>query len=266
MIKAKDAIATARGLIGTPYSEMDCIALIRAIIRRSSGGVKDYRCEGTNWLWDSVKNSGRYRHLTQRREGLTGAQAGMLAFKRYGMEDEGHVGLVTDVETVIHSSSLNGRGVVETPLTAAEGWDLLGVHRYIETAASDAEKEEARSMIYKAQVATEKDPLRVRDYPATGEILGHVPKGATVEVLEELDNGWAKVRYNELEGWASVLYLERVEDGAQNDVPIEEDVGSIAADMTIIDSAGNRFKPVGDWRVLVGSVDSIKLSGGQSID
>ena len=33
MIKADDAIRVARSLIGTPYSELDCINLIKRVIR-----------------------------------------------------------------------------------------------------------------------------------------------------------------------------------------------------------------------------------------
>ena len=53
MIKAEDAIAVARSLIGTPYSEMDCINLIKRVIRTSPGGVSDYTTAGTNALWKS---------------------------------------------------------------------------------------------------------------------------------------------------------------------------------------------------------------------
>ena len=106
---------------------MDCIALIRDVIKRSAGGVKDYRCEGTNWLWRSINKSGKYRHLIWRQEGIEGARGGMLAFKRSG-DDIHHVGLVTDKGTVIHSSSVSGC-VIETPLDSS--WHLLGQHRYI---------------------------------------------------------------------------------------------------------------------------------------
>ena len=130
MIKANNAIRTARILLGTPYSEMDCIALIRAVIKRTAGGDTTYRCEGTNWLWRSVDNSGKYRHLVWRQESLDGARAGMLAFKRDG-EDIHHVGLVTSNGTVIHSSSAKGM-VVETPLDNT--WHLLGQHKLISVA------------------------------------------------------------------------------------------------------------------------------------
>lgn len=128
MIKASNAIRTARILLGTPYSEMDCMALIRAVIKRTAGGDKNYRCEGTNWLWKSIGNYGKYKHLTERWESIDGAKPGMLAFKRKG-DDVHHVGLVTEAGTVIHSSSVSGC-VVETALDSS--WHCLGRHRYIE--------------------------------------------------------------------------------------------------------------------------------------
>lgn len=127
MIRTEDAIACARGFLGTPYAEMDCIRLIVMVIRRSAGGDPACRCEGTNWLWRSLMRSRKYRHIVWRQEGTQGARAGMLAFKRRG-EDVHHVGLVTDEDTVIHSSSVQGK-VVETPLDGS--WHLLAQHRDI---------------------------------------------------------------------------------------------------------------------------------------
>ena len=251
MIKARDAIATARSLLGTPYSQMDCIGLIRAIIRKSPGGVPDYRCEGTNWLWDSINNSGKYRHLTWRQESLEGVKAGMLPFKRYGTSDEGHIGIATGEGTVIHSSSVKGC-VVETPLTAAEGWDLLAKHRYIDTeVVSDSVKDDASEApesvesgyLYLAKVVTQKDPLRVRKHPKTGEILGHVPKGRIVEVLEE-DGDWFNVRYNELEGYASGQYLERIDE--EQDDPISDEEIRFTTLVNVED--GSQIVLGGNWR------------------
>lgn len=182
MIKAKAAIAAARERIGTPYREMDCIALIRDVIRRSAGGARDYRCEGTNWLWRSIGNSGKYRHLTWRQEGTQGACAGMLAFKRSG-EDIHHVGLVTDAGTVIHASSASGC-VVETPLD--DSWDCIARHRYLLTADTQSRAEETESK----------------------------------EIREK-----------------------------------EESPAHTGLRITIIDAAGRRFEPDGDWRVLIGGID-----------
>lgn len=247
MIKAKDAITTARSYIGTPYSEMDCIRLVVMVIRNSPGGIKDYRCQGTNWLWESVNNSGKYRHLTSREEGLGGAQAGKLAFKRYGEEAEDHVGIVTGEGTIIHSSSVDGRGVVETPLTRAEGWDLLGTHRYIEVAEDAAESEDTVTA-YKMQVqlSDETSSVNVRKGPGTKhDIIGRLGHGAVVTVQAEAD-GWAFVSYGDSgSGYVSTDYLTlytEPQEAAQTQI-------------TIIDSAGNRFTPEGDFRVIVGSLD-----------
>lgn len=245
MIKHEDAIRVARSLIGTPYAELGCIGLIVKIIRTASGGVTDYRCQGTNWLWESVKNSGKYRHLTWQQEGLKGARAGMLAFKRYGMDDEGHVGLVTGDGTVIHSSSVNGRGVVETPLTAAEGWDLLAVHRYIMTAADAAESEGANVTAYKMQVKLidETSSVNVRKGPGLRyEIVGRLGHGAVVTVQAESDR-WAFVTYGDSgSGYVSTDYLTAYTEP-------EEDEPENVTTTIINEETGTPVVLVGIWRV-----------------
>ena len=250
MVKAKDAIRTARSLIGTPYSNVDCIRLIVLVIRNSPGGVATYRCQGTNWLWRSIDNSGKYRDLTWRGEAASSTpRAGMLAFQRKG-DDIHHVGLVTDSGTVIHSSSVRGE-VVETALD--KRWSLLAIHRYISPAASgedtdtENEQEEAEEMqAYTAQVKLN-DPdssLTVRDAP-NGTRIGRLGHGAKVRVITERD-GWAFVQYgDDGRGYVSADYL----------APVVDEPAPEAPKITIIDSAGRRFEPNGDWRVLIGSLD-----------
>lgn len=155
MIKARDAIRSAQARIGTPYGTMDCIALIRDVIKRSAGGVADYRCEGTNWLWKSIGNSGKYKHLIWRQDGLEGARGGMLAFKRDG-DNVHHVGLVTGYGTVIHSSSVTGC-VVETQLDSS--WDCLGQHRYIELLADPEPLPEETTTVPDTNVGNKKTTL-----------------------------------------------------------------------------------------------------------
>lgn len=137
MVKTREAIRLGRALLGTPYGEMDCIGLIVRIIRTGRGGRTGYRIAGTNSLWRSYTMSAKYRDLTWRQEGIAGARAGMLAFKRSG-DDVHHVGLVTEAGTVIHSSSAKGC-VIETALD--ESWALLAIHRDIavEEAQPDGE-------------------------------------------------------------------------------------------------------------------------------
>ena len=130
MIETSEAIRTARALIGTPYTELDCINLIKKVIRTSAGGDKSYTTAGTNELWNSANSAPKYRHLTWRQEGIAGAKPGMLAFMGVGTGDVNHTGLVTERGTVIHSSKSRGC-VVETELTEKNGWNGLGKHRMI---------------------------------------------------------------------------------------------------------------------------------------
>ena len=132
MIRYQDAIEAARSLIGTPYAELDCINLIKKIIRTAPGGVKGYTTAGTNSLWKSYTMSPKYKDLTWRQEGLDGARAGMLVFKARG-DDVHHVGLVTESGTVVHASSVLGY-TAETPLDKGDGWMLMAIHRYIDPA------------------------------------------------------------------------------------------------------------------------------------
>ena len=247
-IKTADAISTARALIGTPYSELDCINLIKRVIRTAPGGVPWYTTAGTNALWVSANASAKYRDLTWRQEGIQGARAGMLAFKRHG-GDVHHVGIVTERGTVIHSSSVYGK-VVETPLD--ESWQLLAVHRYIE-AAGTAETEEAMSVLYQAVVNTMRDPLNVRDAPeSSGRKIGELARGSTVDVLAEPVTGWAYVRSADgRTGYAASAYLARVTYVSAGDV--QEQPQETQADVepytTIRREDGTVIRLAGRWSV-----------------
>lgn len=245
MIKAQDAIRAARALIGTPYSKLDCINLIKSVIRHAPGGVPGYTTAGTNSLWKSATASAKYSDLTWTQEGIAGAKPGMLAFKRSG-ENVHHVGLVTGDGTVIHSSSAAGK-VVETALDGS--WHLLAVHRYIEASEEVQETHrdtEGKQMEpYKMRVVA--SSLNVRNEPGVGGTrIGRISEGTVVTVQAEFDNGWRFVSYGDgALGYVDGSYLEEAKD-TQEAKPQE---------ITIIDSAGNTFKPVGDFRVVVGSVD-----------
>ena len=245
MIKAQDAIFVARALIGTPYSELDCINLIKSVIRHAPGGVPWYTTAGTNALWASANASAKYRDLVWRQEGITGARGGMLAFKRHG-GDVHHVGLVTESGTVIHSSSGHGK-VVETALDSS--WQLLAVHRYIDVAEEVQEThldtEVEKMDPYKMRVVA--SSLNVRKEPGVGGTrIGRISQGALVTVHAEMENGWKYVTYGEgALGYVDGSYLEAVQEDHDEKPP----------KITIVDSAGNTFKPIGDFRVVVGSVD-----------
>lgn len=184
MIQAEAAIRAARGLIGTAYSELDCINLIKKVIRTAPGGDKRYTTAGTNELWNSFDSVPKYRHLIWRQSGISGAKPGMLAFMGVGTGDVSHTGLVTEQGTVIHSSKSRG-GVVETALTAKAGWNGLGKHRMIEV--NEMEKEFGN-----ATVSVTSGYLNIREGASTAaKIIAKAANGARVNIIREAGGtGW----------------------------------------------------------------------------
>ena len=208
MIQAEEAIRAARGLIGTAYSELDCINLIKKVIRTAPGGDKRYTTAGTNELWNSFDSVPKYRHLIWRQSGISGAKPGMLAFMGVGTGDVSHTGLVTECGTVIHSSKSRG-GVVETALTAKAGWNGLGVHRMIAVGEVDGDKsadEEQTENSAEGEVVTvcAQGGLRMRKKPR-GRYMQMIPDGTQLVVLEE-KGGWLRVEYRGYTGWVSGEY------------------------------------------------------------
>ena len=206
MIQAEAAIRAARGLIGTAYSELDCINLIKKVIRTAPGGDKRYTTAGTNELWNSFDSAPKYRHLIWRQTGISGAKPGMLAFMGVGTGDVSHTGLVTERGTVIHSSKSRG-GVVETALTAKAGWNGLGVHRMIEV-EKDGDKsaggERVESVKCGHVIVCAGGGLRMRTKP-NGRYMQMIPDGTRLAVLEER-NGWLCAAYRGHTGWISGTY------------------------------------------------------------
>lgn len=210
MIDATTAIRTARALIGTPYSELDCINLIKKIIRTAPGGDKHYTTAGTNDLWNSDSKSAKYRDLTWKQEGISGAKAGMLAFMGVGTGDVSHTGLVTERGTVIHSSKSRG-GVVETALTEKNGWNGLGKHRMI--AVQDDNAEGGETMFGNATVNITSGYLNIREGASTrSKIIAKAENGVRVNIIREAGGtGWVfGTLENGVAGYMSSEYL--VED------------------------------------------------------
>ena len=244
MITAEEAIRVGRSLLGTPYAELDCINLIKAIIRKASGGNPKYTTAGTNTLW-------RSRDLVEKQMTLSDPKPGMLAFKASG-EDVHHVGLVTGPRTVLHSSSAKGC-VVETDLLNGQ-WVYLARHALIAVREEKMQTDEMRMAV----VVTESSPLRLRLAPETGEVIGKIPKGAGVTVLKSGD--WPYVEYQGQRGYVSGQYLRMGETASAYDVSVsevqeEEDVlypPELIQTTTLMSlDTGNCIVLVGNWRVAV---------------
>lgn len=219
MIETSEAIRMARALIGTAYSELDCINLIKKVIRTAPGGDKNYTTAGTNALWDSYDKTGKYRDLIWRQEGISGAKPGMLAFMGVGTGDVNHTGLVTERGTVIHSSKSRG-GVVETALTEKNGWNGLGVHRMIEVDYSEGGKtevSEAEKIFGNATVNITSGYLNIREGASTrSKIIAKAENGARVNIIREAGGtGWLFGKLeNGVAGYMAGEYL--VEDAPES--------------------------------------------------
>ena len=246
MIQAEEAIRAARGLIGTSYETLDCINLIKKVIRTCAGGDKRYTTAGTNELWNSFDSAPKYRHLIWRQAGISGAKPGMLAFMGVGTGDVSHTGLVTEQGTVIHSSKSRG-GVVETALTAKAGWNGLGAHRMIEVNGYVNDEDvqiDAKYSIGEYTVSY-KNGLRLRKRPSlTGAYMLTMPCGAKLTVTE-IDGDWGKAAYKGHQGWCSLAYCDKV--GTQDEAGENEQIVIRATrqqwlavcdgDMTIVQAA-----------------------------
>lgn len=248
MIKTSEAVRAARGLIGTAYSELDCINLIKKVIRTALGGDKNYTTAGTNALWDSDSKSGKYRDLTWKQTGISGAKPGMLAFMGVGTGDVNHTGLVTERGTVIHSSKSRG-GVVETALTAKTGWNGLGAHRMI--AVCDDNAEGGETMFGNATIKTQKagSYVNLREGASTrAAVIGKVYDGERVNVLREAGAGWIYGKTQAgTEGYMSADYI--VEDAPGADDAEEGDGEEIASTTTLTDGNGAYVTLVGRWKI-----------------
>lgn len=246
MIKTAEALRTARGLLGTSYDELDCINLIKKVIRVSAGGEKSYTTAGTNALWESNKNSAKYRDLTWKQEGISGAKAGMLAFMGVGTGDVNHVGLVTEKGTVVHSSKSRG-GTVETELTEKNGWNGMGKHRMIEVnGMNEMEKEFGN-----ATVSVTSGCLNIREGAGTAaKIIAKAENGTRVNVIREAGGtGWVFGKLeNGVAGYMSGEYLVEDEDTLDADAGNAADAGG-AETTSLRRSDGAYITLAGKWEI-----------------
>lgn len=106
---------------------------------------------------------------------------------------------------------------------------------------------------YKAQVKLQKEDstLNVRNAPnKSGDRIGKIEHGAVVIVQAEFENGWKYVSY----GDGGVGYVDGSFLAPYEEPEIEED-NEAESIVTIVDSAGHSFKPIGDFKVYFGSID-----------
>lgn len=121
-------VENVKDLVGLPYSSCDCKDVICKAL-----GIK---MAGTNWLWRSIKNSSKYRYLSERAQSpiLTGdLVSGDILFKiRDGVPsgyddspDAYHVSVYIGDGCIIHSSPKTGVRVDEYIYGAWQGWGQM---------------------------------------------------------------------------------------------------------------------------------------------
>lgn len=246
MIETSEAIRTARALIGTPYSKLDCINLIKKVIRAAPGGDKRYTTAGTNELWNSFDSAPKYRHLIWRQTGISGAKPGMLAFMGVGTGDVNHTGLVTERGTVIHSSKSRG-SVVETEITDKSLWNGLGKHRMI--AVQDDNAEGGETMFGNATVSVTSGYLNIREGASTrSKVIAKAANGVRVNIIREAGGtGWV---FGMLEsGEAGYMSSEYLVEDAPESGDQGETSGEALATTTLRRNDGVYITLAGKWTI-----------------
>lgn len=239
----------------------DCIGLVIGGLRKA--GYAWQGLYGTNW---AVRNAVDDLRAVDDASEL---RVGEVVFKyrefddpRYSLPDRYkndtdindyyHVGVVLSVDPldIVHCTDA---------VPAIRHDSKLGTWTWAaQLMAVDYGKRETKpaAAAYTAVVATQNDPLRVRESPKTGKVIGKIPKGQTVSVLRDTGDGWPFVQRDVLCGYASSEYLQKV-DVAENATTTQGSSSEIpnSSDIVIIDDAGNTFHPKGGFRVLIGPVD-----------
>lgn len=256
MINSSEAIRIARSKLGTPYGsgpgQLDCINLIKYVIRNAAGGDKKYTDAHVPALWASYISSGKYRHLTEQKIGVDGALPGQLAFKGEPLGRNGqpsHVGIVSGNGKVIHASSAKGM-VVETDLYNGQ-WTLLGTSSMIEPETEHDSEPEQRS--YSAQViAVNNDkPVNLRTGPSASDtVITKVPVGAMVDVLVELD-GWCYIDTGREQGYMSSQFLQRNESEPAPDPDPGMPESDWLEDPIMVSESGAVVHLDGRWRLAI---------------
>ena len=147
-----------------------------------------------------------------------------------------HIGLVGRDGKILNAQSTSTGFVESRP---DNGWTgcapLLEVDYW----------KEGESVIYQAIVNTEKDPLRIRQSAIDGKVIGSVPRGALVDVFADSGDGWPRIRYGGIVGYASGEFLRRVD--RKEETP--DAGGSQTTTTTLVRDDGTTVMLLGVWRV-----------------
>lgn len=247
----------------------DCIGLIMGAMYEL--GHKKYDMHSTNYF-------ARYQTMEMVRADAAKPFVGQILYKaredtddmnarylpggRYytgDLLDYYHVAVVTSTKPlrIVECTEYNGvSGIVIS--SSLKGWSYAGKLRGVLYEGYEETGKEETGMSTKATVKTKSGALNIREWPVDGTVIGKAPKDAVVEILAEAGDGWPKIRYDGVMGYVSKEYLsptyvEPNEEAGEAAMP--ENTLDESRAVTLIDSEGNRWMPVGDFRVIFGSLD-----------
>lgn len=85
-----------------------------------------------------------------------------------------------------------------------------------------------RNNVYVSIRTNDGSLLNIRSQPNTqSEILGQIPSGQKALLLEKLNNGWAKIRYNAIEGYSFGDYLFVCQESGDRVARVNTDGGNL---------------------------------------
>lgn len=137
----RDAVEIARGWVGTPYRHQasrkgvgcDCLGLLRGVWREMLGAEPEAPPAYTP-DWGEPEGRERLLHAAARHlrpVGLIEARPGdVLVFRMRRQAVAKHVGLLSDTAPGAFIHAYSGRGVVESPLSAAWAARIAAAFRF----------------------------------------------------------------------------------------------------------------------------------------
>ena len=97
---------------------------------------------------------------------------------------------------------LEKEGYIKSEYLEAEETQMVSSSE-VENNTDEKEQEE------KATKGTLTDNVNVRKTPSTsGEKLGKLSKGTTIDIIEKQEDGWTKIKYNEQEAYVKSDYIQ----------------------------------------------------------
>ena len=247
MVDAGKMIKSACCYLGTPYSRLDCQALVEKAL--SDAGLKINLAGSNAWIREVMADGwvGTPEEC-KRKYGTIPAGAFLFILKNDGGEpakyqgdgvgNASHIGIytgMTGAEMVAVSGNPNnskynyGDGAINSSSSREfvctsrfngksinGGWNRCGVWNRINYNGGG----EGLKVDYQARVFG--GNLNVRAEPSkSSERIGKIPNGSVVDVTEDL-TGWCKINYEGLTGYVVSNYIQQIKPVDMISVPKDE--------------------------------------------